>query len=127
MSADGVSTLAQRRAALIQLLRQRSVTYGSFVLSSGRTTDYYVDARRTTMSAEGLWLIGELALEAIRQAGWDAQFVGGMTLGADPVAYAIALASHRAPPVLDAFTVRKEPKEHGSAPSPIPNGESVSS
>lgn len=67
------------------------------------------------MSAEGLRLVGELALEAIRGAGWEAQFVGGMTLGADPVAYAIALASQRSPPALDAFTVRKELKPHGSS------------
>lgn len=66
------------------------------------------------MSAVGLQLVGELALETIRAAGWEAQFVGGMTLGADPVAYAIALASQRSPPVMDAFTVRKEVKHHGS-------------
>jgi orotate phosphoribosyltransferase len=100
-------------AELARILRDSSVQLGSFTLASGRTSSYYIDARRTTMSAHGLELIGELGLQAIRSAGWDATLVGGLTLGADPVAYAIAMASHRAPPPLDAFTVRKEPKGHG--------------
>jgi len=101
-------------AELAQLLRDRSVRLGEFTLASGRTSSYYVDARRTTMSARGLELIGELGLAAIRDAGWDAAVVGGLTLGADPVAYAVAMASRQAPPYLDAFTVRKEPKGHGA-------------
>ncbi len=60
-------------------------------------------------------LIGQLGLAIIRQKGWNASLVGGLTLGADPVAYAIALASRRAPPTIDAFTVRKEAKGHGTA------------
>ena len=65
------------------------------------------------MSAEGLELIGKLGLEAIRKAGWEPDFVGGLTLGADPVAYSVAVASRWDPPVVDAFTVRKNPKSHG--------------
>lgn len=65
------------------------------------------------MSAEGLSLIGALGLEAIRKAGWPVESVGGMTMGADPVAYAIAAASWAAPPALDAFSVRREAKGHG--------------
>jgi orotate phosphoribosyltransferase len=103
-----------RIAELAQLLREKSVELGSFTLASGRTSSYYVDARRTTMSARGLELIGELGLAAVRDAGWDATAVGGLTLGADPVAYAVSLASRRAPPAIDAFTVRKEPKGHGA-------------
>jgi orotate phosphoribosyltransferase len=103
-----------RTAELAQLLREKSVELGSFTLASGRKSNYYVDARRTTMSARGLELIGELGLAAIRDAGWDATLVGGLTLGADPVAYAIAIASRRTPPQLDGFTVRKEPKGHGA-------------
>ena len=102
-----------RRAALVTLLQQRSLRFGSFTLSSGRLSSHYVDARPTTMSAAGLELVGALGLESIREAGWVAQLVGGLTLGADPVAYAIAVASRSAPPLLDAFTVRREPKEHG--------------
>jgi orotate phosphoribosyltransferase len=66
------------------------------------------------MSPEGLSLIGPLALRTIRDAGWDAQSVGGLTLGADPVAYAISYASALDGPPLRAFTVRKEAKQHGT-------------
>jgi orotate phosphoribosyltransferase len=85
-----------------------------FTLASGRQSTYYIDARKTTMSAVGLHLIGELGLLAIRDAGWSPTAVGGLTLGADPVAYAVARASVDAPPVIDAFTVRKEAKAHGA-------------
>jgi orotate phosphoribosyltransferase len=67
------------------------------------------------MSPEGLSLIGPLALRTIREAGWDAESVGGLTLGADPVAYAISYASALDGPPLRAFTVRKEAKQHGTA------------
>lgn len=102
------------RDELVALLRERSFRRGTFTLSSGRQSPYYVDARPTTMSARGLVLVGELGLAAIRESGWAARLVGGLTLGADPVAYAIAAASAREPPVVDAFTVRKEPKGHGT-------------
>jgi len=110
-----VDTKSQREShiQLVALLEQRSLELGSFTLASGRQSSYYIDARRTTMSAAGQLLIGRLGLSEIRQAGWDAHVVGGLTLGADPVAYAIAGASSNVPPELDAFTVRKEPKDHG--------------
>lgn len=104
----------ERRAALAALLRERSVQWGTFRLAGGGVSPYYIDARRTTMTARGLELIGELGLEAVRAAAWEADVVGGLTLGADPVAYAIALASRRRPPELDAFSVRREPKGHGA-------------
>ncbi|HEX9166196.1 MAG TPA: orotate phosphoribosyltransferase [Gemmatimonadales bacterium] len=100
--------------ALIRLLLERSVKRGDFVLASGRRSSYYVDARLTTMSAEGLDLIGRLGLAAVRQAGWSPSAIGGLTMGADPVAYAVAVASLREPPVVQAFTVRKEAKGHGT-------------
>lgn len=102
------------RAALADLLQARSVRHGDFVLASGQRSTYYIDARRTTMSAEGLDLIGRLGLAAIREAGWRPAAVGGLTMGADPVAYAVALASLRAGPVVQAFSVRKEAKGHGT-------------
>ena len=102
------------RQKLIDLLIEKSIRTGQFVLSSGKTSNYYIDARLTTMSAEGLRVIGQLGLHAIRTAGWRPRFVGGLTLGADPVAYAIARTSTESPPVVDAFTVRKQPKEHGT-------------
>ena len=102
-----------RHNELVALLWRRSVQRGSFKLASGRMSSYYVDARSTTMSALGLDLVGQLGLEAIRSAKWSAASVGGLTMGADPVAYAIARASFANPPVLDAFSVRKEAKDHG--------------
>jgi len=99
---------------LTALLRSRSLLRGDFVLASGRRSDYYVDCRRTTMYATGLELIGRLALQAVRGRGWAPDAVGGLTLGADPVAYAIARASCDAPPPVHAFTVRKAAKAHGA-------------
>ncbi len=100
---------------LQQLLAERSAKRGTFTLSSGRESSLYIDARLTTMSPEGLALIGELGLRALEESGWDVQSVGGLTLGADPVAYAIAYASHIAARPIRAFTVRKEPKAHGTS------------
>jgi orotate phosphoribosyltransferase len=102
------------RDTLVRLLAQRSVRRGRFTLASGRESSHYVDARLTTMSPEGLAVIGPLALEAIRARGWHVDAVGGLTLGADPIAYATALASVVAPPLVRAFTVRKEAKQHGT-------------
>ena len=102
------------QATLIQLLRDRSLQTGDFVLASGRRSSYYIDARPTTMSAQGQKVIGRLGLAAIRQAGWRPEAVGGLTMGADPVAYAIASASTDAPPAIDAFSVRKAAKDHGA-------------
>lgn len=101
-------------AALDRLLLERSVQRGHFVLASGRTSNVYIDCRLTTMSAAGLTLIGPLGLAAIREKGWAPAGIGGLTMGADPVAYAIAAASATRGPVLDAFSVRKEAKAHGT-------------
>lgn len=99
---------------LERLLLERSVQRGKFTLASGLTSSYYIDCRPTTMSAEGLALIGALGLDAIRRAGWRADAIGGLTMGADPVAYAVAAASWSVPPPIDAFSVRKESKGHGT-------------
>jgi len=102
------------RQDVIALLRKRSVSHGEFLLASGRKSAYYIDARRATMSAEGQAVLGPAGLNAIRAAGWAPASVGGLTMGADPVAYAIARASIEAPPTIDAFSVRKNPKAHGT-------------
>lgn len=96
------------------LLLERSVRRGDFILASGARSSYYIDCRLTTMSAEGMNLVGRLGLARIRSAGWGPSGVGGLTMGADPVAYAIAAASWREPPAIDAFSVRKEAKGHGT-------------
>ncbi len=105
---------ADFQSKLVQLLKDRSIAVGDFTLSSGKRSKYYVDARTTTMSAAGLEAIGALGLAAILDAGWTAEAVGGLTLGADPVAYAIALAARQNNTDLNAFTVRKQPKKHGT-------------
>jgi orotate phosphoribosyltransferase len=106
-------------ARLLSLLAERSARRGQFTLASGRTSSLYIDARLTTMSPEGLALIGPLALAALRDAGWNPDAVGGLTLGADPISYAIAYASALAAAneghaLVRAFTVRKEAKQHGT-------------
>ena len=101
------------RSALIALLRERSVRHGDFVLASGRTSQFYIDARLTTMSPEGLSMIGTLGLLALNQSGWNVDAIGGLTLGADPISYAISYASASSRP-LRAFTVRKESKAYGA-------------
>ena len=105
---------------LFSLLAERSAKRGRFTLASGRESEFYVDCRLTTMSPEGLALVGPRGLAALDDAGWNVDSVGGLTLGADPVSYAIAYASAIAAagqptrrPVR-AFTVRKEAKQHGT-------------
>jgi orotate phosphoribosyltransferase len=100
--------------ALRRLLLERSVRHGDFVLASGQRSSYYVDCRLTTMSAQGMGLIGRLGWRAIREAGWRPRAIGGLTMGADPVAYAVAAASWGSELVLDAFSVRKDAKTHGT-------------
>lgn len=99
---------------LVEMLAARSARRGAFTLASGRQSDLYIDARLTTMSPDGLATIGPLALAALRDAGWSPDAIGGLTLGADPVASAIAYASALEGTPLRAFTVRKEVKSHGT-------------
>jgi orotate phosphoribosyltransferase len=96
------------------MLAERSARRGHFTLASGRQSTLYIDARLTTMSPDGLALIGPLALMALRESQWEIDSVGGLTLGADPVSYAIAYASAHTDRPLRAFTVRKEAKAHGT-------------
>lgn len=102
------------RTRLRYLLAERSLKTGDFTLASGVRSAYYVDARRTTMTAEGQALVGEVCLDLLRGTGWEFTHVGGLTLGADPIAYAVAHRSWAAGPPVDAFTVRKRSKEHGT-------------
>jgi orotate phosphoribosyltransferase len=99
---------------LIALLAERSAKRGQFTLASGRQSTFYIDARLTTMSPEGLSIIGPLALSVLQESDWRVDAIGGLTLGADPISYAISYASARSSRPLRAFTVRKEAKGHGT-------------
>lgn len=102
------------REQLKAMLVERSVQLGEFTLASGATSDYYVDARTTTMSAEGQRLVGLVAYQAVLESGLKVTHVGGLTMGADPVSYAIAHRSALEGHPLDAFSVRKREKDHGT-------------
>jgi orotate phosphoribosyltransferase len=113
---------------LVRLLVARSARRGNFTLASGRQSSLYIDARLTTMTPDGQQIIGRLGLAAIRTSGWDADAVGGLTLGADPIAYAICHSSAGSAHPLKAFTVRKEPKSHGTGKQvegPLDQGDRV--
>lgn len=105
-------TIVRRR--LGEILLAESLQRGQFVLASGKTSDYYLDCRKTTLHAEGAYLVGQLVLDAMKRRGWEAGAVGGLTLGADPVATATAIAAHLEGQILHAFLVRKATKEHGT-------------
>src|SRR5687768_4560540 len=100
---------------LVALLADRSARRGQFTLASGRVSTPYIDARMTTLTPEGLPLIGRLGLAEIANAGWNAQAVGGLTMGADPISCAISYASSGTATPVRAFVVRKAPKAHGTA------------
>jgi orotate phosphoribosyltransferase len=114
------------RARLLELLRALSFERRKVVLASGKESDFYVDCKRTTLTAEGHVLVGRLLFERVRRIQPLVRGVGGLTLGADPIASAIALTSflefERAggsggqypPGTIDSFIVRKEPKGHGT-------------
>ncbi len=99
------------RELLLQLIRDLAVVRGRVTLSSGREADWYVDLRRITLHSQAAPLVGPVMLDTV--AGWDFAAVGGLTLGADPVAAAMLHASAARGRALDAFVVRKEGKAHG--------------
>jgi len=112
-------TTDEARTALLDLLQKKSVFHGEFTLSSGAKSNYYIDCRLTTFDPAGAWLVGQLmhALvrkeQAVRKVNVAA--VGGLTMGADPVALAVGMYSYRARDAspLQVFSVRKSPKAHG--------------
>ncbi|MBX5480224.1 MAG: orotate phosphoribosyltransferase [Myxococcaceae bacterium] len=122
--------LARDRARLLELLTQLSFERRKVKLASGLESDFYIDCKRTVLGAEGHWLIGRLFLDAIRTHAPEAKGVGGLTLGADPLASAVSTVSWLAAWPLPAFIVRKEPKGHGTGQwieglSLIPQGSPV--
>ena len=104
----------EEKRRLWTLLVAQSVERRRVVLASGRESDFYVDCKRTVLTAEGHWLTGRLLFALTKQLAPQAVGVGGMTMGADPLASAVSLMSHLAQQPLHAFYVRKEPKGHGT-------------
>ena len=98
------------RQKLLSTLAHKSFRLGEFKLSSGGTSDYYIDCRTTTLDAKGSRLAGEVFFEEIRQRGWNPRAIGGLTMGADPIVVAVSVVSGE----LDGFLVRKAEKQHGT-------------
>jgi orotate phosphoribosyltransferase len=109
-----VTVPAASRSRLLAVLTERSFKKQKVVLSSGKESDFYIDCKKTVLTAEGHYLVGHLFFEAILAASADAVGVGGITMGADPLASAVSLVSHVQGHPLHAFYVRKEPKGHGT-------------
>ncbi len=120
---------AGSREQLLRLLAEHSFRLGEFKLSSGGTSDYYIDCRATTLRADGARLTGRVILDVIRDRRWKPQAIGGLTLGADPIVTAVSVltaqqvqtrAPARSKPVdsddfyIHGFIVRKQEKEHGT-------------
>jgi len=111
---------ASHKEQLLSLLARTSFRLGQFTLSSGGTSDYYIDCRTTTLHAEGGRLTGHAVLELLEQHGIDAEAAGGLTMGADPIVSNVATASawralsHPDKPLLHGFLVRKAEKAHGT-------------
>lgn len=116
MTSTGDAFSPTPREHLASLIRELAVVHGRVVLASGRESDYYVDMRRATLHHEAAPLIGHVMLDALEEAGLgpgEVDAVGGLTMGADPVATALLHAAASRGLALDAFVVRKEAKGHG--------------
>src|SRR6202023_2954073 len=106
-------TNSSAREQLLNLIATQSFRLGSFTLSSGLKSDYYVDCRTTTLHAHGAELTGQVFLELIQKQEWRPQAIGGLTLGADPIVSAVAVLSAQAKTPIHGFLVRKAEKAHG--------------
>lgn len=102
------------RMRLKQILLEKSYRQGTFTLSSGKQSDFYIDGKQTTLAAEGAYLCGRLLFNLIKDHPEPIVAVGGMTLGADPLVTAVSMVSFLAQQPIPAFIVRKEAKGHGT-------------
>jgi len=103
--------MSSARQELLRLLAVKSFRLGEFKLSSGGTSDYYIDCRTTTLDARGAQLTGQVFLEEIEGRGWKPQAIGGLTMGADPIVVAVSVTSGS----IHGFLVRKAEKQHGTS------------
>jgi orotate phosphoribosyltransferase len=111
-SARSRTEASSDRDALRELIQKLAVVHGRVTLSSGREADYYIDLRRITLAAVAAPLVGRVMLDLV--ADWSFDAIGGLTMGADPIAVAVLHAdAARGGPGIDAFVVRKQAKEHG--------------
>ncbi len=101
------------REVLKRIILEKSYRQGTFKLTSGRISDFYIDCKQTTLSAEGAYLCGRLLFEIIKDFQ-EVRAVGGMTLGADPLVTAVSIVSYLENVPIPAFIIRKEPKGHGT-------------
>jgi orotate phosphoribosyltransferase len=104
----------EQRQELAGIIRQKSLRVGEFTLSSGKKSSYYLDCRMTTLDPRGALLIAKLILASIREQKIQADAIGGLTMGADPIVTAVAVVSSLEATPLPAFIVRKEAKGHGT-------------
>ena len=103
-----------KRQRLLEILKEKSYEKREVTLASGKKSDFYVDCKQTTLDAEGAYLTGKLMYEIIANMNEDVAGAGGLTLGADPIATAVSIASFEAKNPIPAFIIRKEPKGHGT-------------
>jgi len=106
--------MAGAREQLLAMLAEKSFRLGQFKLSSGGTSDYYIDCRLTTLDAQGALLTGETVVEEMQRQGWTADAIGGLTMGADPVVVATSVVSAQQGMPIHGFLVRKAEKAHGT-------------
>jgi orotate phosphoribosyltransferase len=102
------------REQLLGMLAEKSFRLGEFKLSSGGTSDYYIDCRLTTLDGRGALLTGQAVLQEIHKQGWQVDAIGGLTLGADPIVVATSVISAQYGNTLHGFLVRKAEKGHGT-------------
>ncbi len=106
----------REREQLIEIIKRVSFQYSTepiFKLASGEVSSFYFNMKKTTMSPEGMHLVGKLVYEKMKDLNLNIQAIGGMTMGADPIAYAVSFYAHLLNERIKSFVIRKEPKDHG--------------
>jgi orotate phosphoribosyltransferase len=110
---EGKERRMNLRERLLELLKEKAYKKGKVILTSGKESDFYIDCRPVTLHPEGAYLVGKLLYERLLHSPTAIGGVGGLTMGADPIATAVSLTSYLEGKPIPAFIVRKEPKKHG--------------